>query len=256
MNHLPLIAKTLLDEGEIMHRPAALFFDIFGTIVDWRSGIARQSAAILAPLGYHFDWIAFAEAWRNEYQPSMEKIRSGRQPFRKLDSLHRQNLTSIAERFGLHTLDAGTAAELTKAWHRLDAWPDVFDAFRRLRPHFLLAPVSNGNISLMVALARHNDLRFDAILGAEIARNYKPNPHVYRAAAEALDLPPAQCMMVAAHSSDLAAAADLGFMTAHIARPHEYGPGLGETVPTIAVDLAATGLGALADELLLMVNQP
>jgi 2-haloacid dehalogenase len=239
-----------------MHRPSALFFDIFGTIVDWRSGIARQSAAILAPLGYHLDWIAFAEAWRNEYQPSMEKIRSGREAFRKLDSLHRQNLASIAERFGLQHLDAAIAAQLTKAWHQLDVWPDVGDGLRRLQPHFLLAPVSNGNISLMVGLARHNDLRFDAVLGAEIARDYKPNAAVYRAAAGALDLPPAQCMMVAAHSADLAAAADLGFMTAHIARPHEYGPGSGETVPTIPVDLAAADLGALADALLLSMDQP
>jgi 2-haloacid dehalogenase len=240
----------------MMQRPSALFFDIFGTIVDWRSGIARQSAAILAPLGYQLDWLAFAEAWRNEYQPSMEEIRSGRQAFRKLDSLHRQNLAAIAERFGLGRLDATTAQELTKAWHRLDAWPDVGEGLRRLRPHFLLAPVSNGNISLMVALARHNDLRFDAVLGAEIAGDYKPNARVYRAAAEALDLLPMQCMMVAAHSTDLAAAADLGFMTAHVARPDEYGAGLGELGPIIPVDLATTSLPALADELLAMVNRP
>jgi 2-haloacid dehalogenase len=240
----------------MMHRPTALFFDIFGTIVDWRSGIACESAAILAPLGYSLDWIAFAEAWRSEYQPSMEKIRSGQRPFRKLDALHRQNLAAIADRFGLGALDETIAARLTKAWHHLDAWADVAEGFKRLRPHFLLAPVSNGNVSLMVALARHNGLLFDAILGAEIAGNYKPNARVYLAAAEALDLAPAQCMMVAAHSSDLAAAAELGLMTAHVARPDEYGPGLGETGPTIRVDVAATSLVALADELLPTVIQP
>jgi 2-haloacid dehalogenase len=233
-----------------MQRPIALFFDVFGTLVDWRSGIARESAAILAPMGFSLDWIAFAEAWRNEYQPSMEKIRTGRQPFSTLDVLHRRNLAAIAQRFGLTELDAATARQLTSAWHRLDAWPDVNDGLMQLRPNFLLAPVSNGNISLMVALARHNGFIWDAILGAEIARDYKPNARVYQAAAEALGLAPAQCMMVAAHSHDLAAAADLGFLTAHIARPNEHGPGTGEITPTIAVDMASTSLIALAQQLL------
>ena len=119
--------------------------------------------------------------------------------------------------------------ELTLAWHRLDAWPDVPAALKRLRKKFLLAPVSNGNISLMVDLARRNDFPWDAILGAEVAGDYKPKPRVYLAACEAFDLKPAECMMVAAHSNDLAAAAACGLRTGHIARPDEYGPGTGET---------------------------
>lgn len=218
----------------------ALFFDMFGTVVDWRSGIARETEALLAPLGYAFDWIAFADAWRGEYQPSMEEVRAGRIPFSKLDVLHRRNLDRIRPRFGLADLDEDVCRVLNTAWHRLPAWPDVPDGLLRLRRHFLLAPVSNGNIGLMARLARHNGFVWDAILGAEIAGDYKPKPRVYEAACAALDLAPDQCMMVAAHSSDLAAAAACGLRTAHVARPDEYGAATGEPHPKVPVDLAAS----------------
>jgi 2-haloacid dehalogenase len=225
----------------------ALFFDVFGTLVDWRTGIARESERILAPLGHALDWPAFADAWRGEYQPSMEEVRAGRIPFSRLDLLHRRNLERILPRFGIEGLSEETLRSLTLAWHVLPAWPEVPGALARLRPHVLLAPVSNGNISLMVDLARTNELPWDAILGAEVAGDYKPKPRVYLASAEALDLRPEQCMMVAAHSRDLAAAAACGLKTAHIARPDEYGPGTGETAPTVPVDLAVANLSELAD---------
>jgi 2-haloacid dehalogenase len=227
----------------------ALFFDVFGTLVDWRSGIAREAQAQLAPQGFALDWIALADAWRAEYQPGMEEVRSGRIPFSKLDVLHRKNLDRILPRFGLEKLDEPARRALTLAWHRLDAWPDVASALARLKRKFLLAPVSNGNISLMVALARRNGLPWDAILGAEVAGDYKPKPRVYLAAAEALDLAPADCMMVAAHSSDLSAAARTGLRTAHVTRVNEYGPNTGEPAPTVPVDYAAKDLGDLADQL-------
>ena len=227
----------------------ALFFDVFGTMVDWRSGVARESRSILEPLGHSLDWPVFAEAWRAEYQPAMEEVRSGRIPFSKLDVIHRRMLERIVPRFKLERLDEGARRELAIAWHRLDAWGDVAPGLARLRTRFLLAPVSNGNISLMVDLARRNAFPWDAILGAEIAGDYKPKPRVYLAAAEALDLAPADCMMVAAHSSDLAAAAACGLKTAHVARPDEAGPGKGETAPTIRVDAAAKSLRDLADRL-------
>jgi len=185
----------------------ALFFDVFGTLVDWRTGVARESAAILKPLGYSIDWIAFADAWRAEYQPGMEEVRSGAVPFSKLDVIHRRMLERIRPRFGLETLDEPVLQALNLVWHRLDAWKGVPAGLHRLRRRFLLAPCSNGNISLMVDLARRNDIRWDAILGAEVAGDYKPKPRVYLAAAEALSLAPEQCMMVAAHSNDLKAAA-------------------------------------------------
>jgi 2-haloacid dehalogenase len=227
----------------------ALFFDVFGTLVDWRSSVARQAEHILAPLGHRLDWIAFADAWRDEYQPGMEEVRAGRQPFAKLDVLHRRNLERFVPRFGLTGLSDDVLKELTLAWHRLDAWPEVPAALARLKGQFLLAPVSNGNISLMVDLSRRNGLPWDAILGAEVAGDYKPKPRVYEAACAAFDLAPAQCMMVAAHSSDLAAAAASGLRSAHVARPNERGPGKGESAPTVPVDFAARDLADLAERL-------
>ena len=224
----------------------AMFFDVFGTLVDWRTGVAREAKRVLQPLGYSLDWTAFADAWRGEYQPGMEEVRSGRIPFSKLDILHRRNLERFLPRFNVRDLPDDVLRELTRAWHRLDAWPDVPPALGRLSKTFLLAPVSNGNISLMVDLARRNDFRWDAILGAEVAGDYKPKPRVYLAACEAFDLKPAECMMVAAHSSDLAAAAACGLRTGHIARLDEHGPGTGEPKPTVPVDVAAADLNDLA----------
>ena len=227
----------------------ALFFDVFGTLVDWRTSIAREAERILEPLGYRLDWVAFADAWRGEYQPGMEEVRSGRIPFSKLDVLHRRNLERLLPRFDLQNLSDEVLADLTLVWHRLDAWPEVTPALARLKRRYLLAPVSNGNISLMVDLARRNDFPWDAILGAEIAGDYKPKPGVYLAAAEAFDLAAHECMMVAAHSSDLKAAAAPGLRTAHIARPNESGPGRGEGEPSVPVDLAARDLVHLAEQL-------
>ena len=232
-----------------MSKPKALFFDVFGTLVDWRSGIAREAEIILKPLGFMLDWLAFADAWRGEYQPGMEEVRSGRIPFSKLDVLHRHNLERVLPRFGIGKLPEDVARNLNLAWHRLDAWPDVPGGLDRLGGRCLLAPVSNGNISLMVDLARRNDLPWDAILGAETAGDYKPKPRVYLAACEAFDLPPSDCMMVAAHTNDLLAAAKCGLRTAHVARPDERGPGTGEAKPSAAVDIAASSLEDLAAKL-------
>lgn len=224
----------------------ALFFDVFGTLVDWRGSIARDAPAVI---GRDVDAFAFADAWRAEYQPGMEAIRSGARGYVKLDILHRENLDRILPRFGLDDLGDAVRAELTLLWHRLDAWPDVEFGLSRLRRRFRIAPVSNGNIALMVDLARHNRFGWDAILGGDIARDYKPKPGVYLAAADALGLPPGRCMMVAAHSSDLQAASEAGLRTAHIARPDEHGPGQGEAGPSVAVDVAGGSLTELAEHL-------
>jgi 2-haloacid dehalogenase len=227
----------------------ALFFDVFGTLVDWRTSIAREASALLEPQGHTLDWLAFADAWRGEYQGGLEEVRSGRIGFCKLDALHRRNLDLILPRFGIGTLAEDDRRALTLVWHRLDAWPDTAPGLARLKRRYWLAPVSNGNISLMVALARRNDFPWDAILGAEIANDYKPKPRVYLAAAEAFDLKPDECMMVAAHSNDLKAAAALSLRTAHIARLNEHGPGRGEASPSVAVDIAARSIEDLADRL-------
>lgn len=227
----------------------ALFYDVFGTLTDYRPAIAREAEALLKPKGYALDWPAFADAWRGQYQPALEEVRSGRRPYCKLDILHRENLETVLRRFGVTGLSEDEKDTLTLGWHRLDAWPDVPEGLARLKKKFWLAPLSNGNISIMVDLARRNAFPWDAILGADIAQDFKPKPRVYLAAAAAFDLKPQQCMLVAAHSNDLAAAAAQGLRTAHVARPNEHGPGTGETAPSVPVDYAVKSLVDLAEKL-------
>jgi 2-haloacid dehalogenase len=226
----------------------ALFFDVFGTLVDWRAGVARDAKLVLQSQGYSIDWTAFADAWRDRYQPAMEEVRSGRIPYTKLDILHRRTLGQIVSRFGLEQLDDTLLDRLTLAWHRLDAWKDVAAGLARLRERYLVAPVSNGNTLLMSDLARRNAFHWDAILGADVAKDFKPKPVVYLAAADAFDLSPTQCMMCAAHSGDLKAAASFGLRTAFIARPQEQ-PGTSETAPGVPVDVVAHSIEDLATKL-------
>jgi 2-haloacid dehalogenase len=226
----------------------ALFFDVFGTLVDWRAGIARETESILRRLGYSVDWVAFADAWRDQYQPAMEEVRSGRIPYTKLDVLHRRALQKILPSFGLQKLEDAVLDELTQGWHRLDAWKDVPGGLTRLRQRFLIAPLSNGNMSIMCDLARRNDFRWDAILGADFARAFKPAPAVYLSAADAFGLKPDECMMCAAHSGDLKAAAANGLRTAFIARPQEH-PGLSESAPATPVDINSHSTEDLASQL-------
>lgn len=227
----------------------ALVYDVFGTCVDWRTGVARDAERILKPRGYTIDWLAFADAWRALYQPTMEEVRSGRQPFVTLDVLHRRMLDQIRPTFGLERLESAVADDLNLAWHRLDTWPDIVPGLVRLKRKFMLAPCSNGNIALMVAIARRNGIPWDAILGSEIARDFKPKPVVYLATAAALGLQPHEVMMVAAHSDDLRQAAANGLRTAHVGRPGEGGPGTGETAPRVRVDIVAKSMEDLASRL-------
>ena len=226
----------------------ALLFDVFGTVVDWRNSVARESEKVLKPLGYNLDWIAFADAWRKEYQPGMDAIRVRNEPFVKLDIIHRRMLDVIRPRFGLQGLKEETMVELNLAWHRLDMWPDVKTGFPRLQKKFMLCPCSNGNIAIMADIARHNGMQWDAILGSEVAQGYKPQPKVYLLSAEAIGRKPEQCMMTAAHSNDLAAAAKQGLRTGHVGRPGEGGPGTGEDGPRTQVDVAAKNFNEFADK--------
>lgn len=224
----------------------ALVFDVFGTLVDWRSSVAREVDALF---GGRIDGSLFADAWRAQYQPAMEEVRSGRLPFCTLDVLHRRNLDIVLERFGVQDFDDAARNALNRVWHRLDAWPDVLPGLQRLRAGYRLAPCSNGHIALMVDLARHNGFVWDAIVGAGLARDYKPKPVVYLSAADAFDLEPHEVMMVAAHSSDLEAAAAAGLRTAFVARPDECGPGRGETRAGCPVDLSVDSVLALAENM-------
>lgn len=201
----------------------ALTFDVFGTVVDWRNGIAKEAETILAAEGHHVDGQAFALAWRARYQPSMEEVRARRRPFVRLDVLHRENLLDVFREFEIDGVSDDTTDRLNRAWHRLPAWPDVTKGLARLKRRFIIAPLSNGNVSLMVNLAKHEGLGWDVILGAEIAEAYKPEPEAYMRAAALLDLHPSRCLMVAAHNSDLVAAATTGMKTAFVPRIDEYG---------------------------------
>jgi len=228
----------------------ALVFDVFGTLVDWRSGVAREAENILRPLGYDLDWLAFADAWRAEYQPGMEEIRSGRIPFSRLDVVHRRMLERVRPKFGLGNVDELTLSQLNRAWHKLDAWCDVSAALHRLRRRYLLGPCSNGNFAIMVDLARRNNFPWDAILGAELAGDYKPKLRVYQIAAEALGIDYQQCMMVAAHSGDLKFAAQAGLRTGFVSQPDEFGPGTGEREANTPVDVSARNFQEFADIML------
>jgi len=227
--------------------PRALLFDVFGTCVDWRTSIARQAGELGQRYGFTgVDWDAFADAWRARYQPQMDTVRAGMREWATLDVLHRESLEDVLAEFGLR-LRPDDCDRLTRAWHRLDPWPDTAAGLARLRRLFIVAPVSNGHISLQVDLARHAGLVWDAILGAEIARAYKPDPHVYLRSVAALGLAPREVMMVAAHNGDLSAAARCGLQTAFVARPVEYGPHQAtDLVADAGVDIAVTDFTELA----------
>lgn len=230
----------------------ALLFDTFGTVVDWRSGIAREAAPLLARHGLAVDPHTFADAWRARYQPAMAAVREGRRPFVLLDTLHRENLEGTLRAFGADpaTIPEDELDALNGAWHRLDPWPDSVPGLIRLRVRFIIAPLSNGNIALLLNMAKRAGLPWDAILGAEVARAYKPQPEAYLRTAQALALPPAACLMVAAHNDDLRAARRVGMATAFVARPHEHGPG--QTRDLMAEedwDFAVSDLLELADRL-------
>lgn len=206
-------------------RPKALLFDVFGTLVDWRTSVANQAAAMHGETPESGgSWTDFADAWRARYQPAMEEVREGRRSFVVLDVLHRENLDRILPDFGLADISDDLRDEMTLFWHKLDPWPDSPGGMKRLRTRYDVAAHSNGNIALMSELSRHANLPFTNILGAEATGYYKPRPESYLGAARRLSLAPEQCMMVAAHNADLFAARELGFQTAFFARPMEYGP--------------------------------
>ena len=228
----------------------ALTFDVFGTVVDWRGSIAREAAAFFGARGIERDWSRFALDWRARYQPAMEEVRSGRRPWARLDDLHRENLLKVLDEHGLGRLGEAEIEHLNRAWHRLDPWPDVVEGLGRLKQKFILATLSNGNVALMVNMAKRAGLPWDVILGAEVARAYKPQPEAYLRAAEMLDLRPAQCLMVAAHQDDLVAAGACGLRTAFVPRPDEYGPGhVRDRQAEHAFDLIARDFIDLADQL-------
>src|SRR5437879_13414339 len=202
----------------------ALTFDVFGTVVDWRSSLIREGETLGKKKGLGVDWGKFADAWRGLYQPAMDAVRSGRRPWTKLDDLHRESLDTLLVQFGITGLSEPEIDHLNRAWHRLDPWPDSVPGPTRPTKKFVLATLSNGNVALILNMAKYGGLPWDTVLGAEVARHYKPQPETYLTTAALLGLAPAECMMVAAHNGDLGHAQALGLRTAFVPRPNEHGP--------------------------------
>ena len=204
----------------------ALVFDVFGTVVDWRSSVVREGQLLAARLGWPatLDWAAFADDWRAGYPPAMDEVRRGMLPWTNIDGLHRRILERLLATRGL-VLDEADAADFNRVWHRLIPWPDSVPGLYRLKARLPICTLSNGNLSLLVAMARHAGLPWDAVLSAELFGHYKPDPEVYLGAARLLDCAPHEVLMVAAHPSDLRAAAACGLRTAYVPRPLERGPG-------------------------------
>lgn len=202
----------------------ALLYDVFGTVVDWRTSIIDDLGAFGRERGLKVDWAQFADDWRRLYQPAMEEVRSGRRAWTILDVLHRESLDTLIAQYGIAGLSEADKDHINRVWHRLKPWPDAVAGLTRLKARYIIGPLSNGNIGLLTRMAKFGGLPWDVILGAEASRAYKPLPEAYIRNAEALNLKPGQVMLVAAHNGDLAAAAAAGLRTGFVARPTEYGP--------------------------------
>jgi 2-haloacid dehalogenase len=204
-------------------RPRALAFDVFGTVVDWRSSIIGELAQFGETHGLQGDWAAFADHWRAGYAPAMDRVRRGELSWTRIDDLHRGILDELLHAAGITSISDGVVDHLNKAWHRLDPWPDSVAGLTRLKERFIITTLSNGNVSLLTNMAKRAGLPWDCVISAELFRHYKPDREVYLGCADLLDVPPDRLMLVAAHPSDLRAARSAGLMTAYVDRPLEYG---------------------------------
>jgi len=203
----------------------ALLFDTFGTVVDWRGGLIAHLEVWGTARGIQADWPGFVDAWRGEYQPSMARVRNGERPWADLDVLQRESAKILAPGFGATGLDGAAIDELVRMWHELPAWPDSVAGLQRLRTRFVIAPLSNGQVALLVRIAKVAGITWDAVFGADVFRHYKPDPETYLGAIALLGCEPGEVMLVACHPSDLDAAARCGLRTCYVSRPLEYGLG-------------------------------
>jgi 2-haloacid dehalogenase len=228
----------------------ALAFDVFGTVVDWRASIVREGALLSQRLKLDVDWGAFADAWRAGYAPAMDSTRAAGVAWADIDTLHRRILDGLLPRFGLQGLAPGEVARLNLVWHRLTPWPDAVGGLNRLKCRYPIATLSNGNVALLVNMARNAGLPWDCVLSGELIQRYKPDPAVYQMAARLLGIAPAQLMLVAAHPGDLAGAQRAGLRTAYVPRPLEHGPdGPMEPVGERVFDITAVDFLDLARQL-------
>jgi 2-haloacid dehalogenase len=225
----------------------ALTFDVFGTVVGWYSSIIAEGEKFGETHGINIDWAQFALKWRAGYGPAMDKVRRGELPWQNIDALHRRILDGLLDAFEIVGLSEAEKDYLNRVWHRLKPWPDAISGLERLRKRYIVATLSNGNIALLTHMAKFAGLPWDCILSAELTQHYKPDPEVYQIAADLLGLSPNEVMMVAAHPGDLRAAEAVGFQTALVPRPLEYGPGRVQEVTAYLSDVVASDFDELAD---------
>jgi len=247
-----LLDRTLPEERwqEALANVEALTFDVFGTVVDWRTSIIREGQVLSLEKGFDLDWESFSDAWRSGYGPAMNRVRTGELPWLKVDQLHRLILDDLLVEYDFPAMSEEEIDHLNQVWHRLIPWPDTVRGLGRLKAKFVLATLSNGNVSLLTSMAKNAGLPWDVILSAELSGHYKPDPEVYIKAAELLGLPHERVMMVATHKGDLRAAGALGFKTAYVPRPLEYGPDREiDMTPDPAFDVNATDFLDLATQL-------
>jgi len=227
-----------------------LAFDVFGTVVNWRSSVIAEGAEFGKAKGLNIDWAAFADTWRSIYRPYMDRVGTGNLPWTKLDHLHRQMLEETLSKFAINNLSEDEKQHFNRVWQRLRPWPDSVPGLSRLKSRFVITTLSNGNISLLTNMAKHAGLPWDCILSAENVRHYKPDPEVYLLVPHLFDLKPEQVMMVAAHEHDLQSAQKHGLRTAFIHRPKEHGPGKASEIPPAGrYDFVAADMLDLADQL-------
>lgn len=227
----------------------ALAFDVFGTVVDWRSAVIRNGEELGRKKDLEVDWAAFADEWRGRYAPSMDRVRRGEKPWTNLDALHRDSLEELLGEFGIKGLAEEEKDHLSKVWHRLDPWPDSVAGLTRLKERYVITTLSNGNVALLTNMAKRAGLPWDLILSAELVRHYKPDPETYLMVPRLLDLRPEEVMLVAAHPSDLRHAQENGLKAAYIPRPLEWGPEGEAEEPDTSFDLVAEDLADLAERL-------
>jgi 2-haloacid dehalogenase len=205
-------------------QPVAIVFDTFGSVVDWRSSLIADLTAYGAGQGITADWPALVDAWRAAYHPSMDRVRKGEQVWTTLDALHRSSLDTLISEFGITALSEDDRVHINRGWHRLHPWPDSVPGLTRLKSRFIIGPLSNGNVALLLNMAKFAGIPWDMIFGSDLFGHFKPDPETYLGVARMLNLKPNQVMMAAAHNGDLAAARSHGLLTAFFPRPTEYGP--------------------------------
>ena len=206
-----------------MMRPAAILFDVFGTLGDWRGSVSAGLAAFGAKRGILADWLGLTDAWRGAYKPSMDRVRRGERPWTNLDELHREAIMGLLPEFGISAMAGEDLDEVVRLWHKLTPWPDSLSGLSLLKRNFIVASLSNGHVALQIELAKHTGFAWDMIFGADLYRHYKPDAETYLGACGFLGLAPGRVMLAAAHNEDLAAARALGLQTAFLRRPMEFG---------------------------------